>query len=72
MSKFVICLLKVLGQAVLKQKFPMDTFTVINKFYGHTNLKTKLFRCKNNPVKKPVNNLKIKTNYEENVQNLNP
>jgi hypothetical protein len=72
MSKFDICLLKVLGQAVLKQKFPMGTFTIINKFCGHTNLKkTKLFKCKNNPVKKPVTNLKIETNYEENGQNLN-
>jgi len=61
MSKFDICLLKVLGQAVLKQKLSMDTFTVINKFYGHIKLKTKLFRYKNNPVMKPVNNLKIKT-----------
>jgi len=49
----------------------MGTFTVINKFCGYTNLKTKLFKCKNNPVKKLVTNLKIKTNYEEYVQNLN-
>lgn len=72
MPKFDICLLKVFGEAVLKQKVPMGILTVINKFCGHINIKKKnLFKCKNNLVKKPVTNLKIKTNYEENGQNLN-